>query len=259
MEIDTSYQETQLSQDPQDYVIEQIMAARQHDELLHVLTQDMDPLDIDICVLARRCTQLLEAFDKRNLTTPAHMVVASAVILNMKTQLWLGDNSDEREDVAASVEEDLAFAADDMALSGEDAVEVADETHIPALSLPIRRMPTSRVTIDDLYAALQRTYVLHTYRQERQQQRSQVPVTISEEDIEQRMQRLFTILRRRVGQDNNVRFEDILEREDVREKVEKFVHLLHLEGDEKVRCVQEEFLGDLIVRLLEKEKRDEDE
>jgi len=48
-----------------------------------------------------------------------------------------------------------------------------------------------------------------------------------------------------------VEFEDLVEQGEPEEKLEKFLHVLQLEDDRKVRCIQEEFLGELEVEPQE--------
>jgi chromatin segregation and condensation protein Rec8/ScpA/Scc1 (kleisin family) len=47
-------------------------------------------------------------------------------------------------------------------------------------------------------------------------------------------------------------FKEILSEDTKEEKITKFIHLLHLESENKIRCTQREFLGDIEIELTSK-------
>jgi chromatin segregation and condensation protein Rec8/ScpA/Scc1 (kleisin family) len=58
---------------------------------------------------------------------------------------------------------------------------------------------------------------------------------------------------------DKVHFNQLLEQQTNEEKIEKFMHVLTLENDKKVQCIQEEFLGDLHVKPEEDSMQEENE
>jgi chromatin segregation and condensation protein Rec8/ScpA/Scc1 (kleisin family) len=68
---------------------------------------------------------------------------------------------------------------------------------------------------------------------------------MDEEDLTQRLNNLLGSIKSRITSESQekVDFNELLEQKDREEKIEKFKHMLHLENDEKVDLIQEEFLA----------------
>jgi chromatin segregation and condensation protein Rec8/ScpA/Scc1 (kleisin family) len=131
----------------------------------------------------------------------------------------------------------------------EDTTEL---TVGPDLDMPVKQKPKRRMQIDELKDALRDAVEVNKKREKRQQERIEMDqqFEMTEEDINDKLDRLLGSIKNIVSTETKekVNFDQILEQNDKEEKIEKFKHILHLENDEKVELIQEEFMGDLEIR-----------
>ena len=80
----------------------QHLTERPWEETLEFLTTDMDPANIDICVLTERYREYIKQLQKNNLQVSAKAIRVCAALLNMKT---LALKTEEVEEEAESEEE----------------------------------------------------------------------------------------------------------------------------------------------------------
>lgn len=226
----------------QEYEIEH-MAEQPWEETLDVLTRDMDPSSIDISVLADRYREYLNELQDYDLSVPARAIRLCAALLKMKTLALDGEEAQEEEEP----ENPMDFE--------EPIEEVEDETPDletgPDLEMPVKPRPKRRMELDELKTALRDAMEVKERRDERQEVREEFDeqFEFDEEDINSRINSLFSKVKNLVsGSDDRVEFQSLLEENTNEEKIEKFMHVLNLENDKRVRTIQEEFLGDLHVK-----------
>jgi hypothetical protein len=113
--------------------------------VLHKLTADMDPWDIDIAELARRYRAYLQALRELEFTVPGRMVLTCSILLRMKSDVLLASQqSTERDELVAELEQAV-----------DEAFELSAAPIDPgAFALPVVRKPARQVTLRDLESAL---------------------------------------------------------------------------------------------------------
>ena len=212
---------------------------------LRRLTADMDPWDIDVGELARRYREMLRAMHELRFEIPGRMVLTCSVLLRMKSDELLA-SARPRSEFIAELEEAVDEAAEEW-----DAPIEPDEEFV----LPLRRRPRRRVTLTDLRAALAAALKVDRRRAAR---RSLTPdddedifdyFELGGEDITSRLQRLFTRIKKLLSGRKAISFFQLLERGDKEERVSRFVEVLHLAAQGEIICEQEEFLGDIVIKL----------
>ncbi len=202
------------------------------EELFRQATRGLDPWALDITVLIGRFREFLTKTPVE-MRVPGRMVLASSVLLRMKS---------ERMEGRATLEEAVeAVVAEETAAELEPSVYVA-----PELRLPLRRRPKARVTIADLRRAFLATLSKPTRPKSSAQEARFLP---KEEPFRARAFRLLRRLLAMVNGQRVVPFSQILERGDPEERVAKFLELLHLDGQGKVRLHQPEFLGEILIEV----------
>lgn len=231
---------------PAELSIEQLQG-NDWEDVLERFTEDMDPWAIDIVELADRYRSYIRRRERMDLEVPARMVVICSVLLKLKVRLLHEQEQDEPEEPP---EEE--FHEDEMAEQDWDEERWEDELQIPdeTLEPPVNQIPRRRVSIDELKDALDSAVSTHKRRKQRRQQRreqeSEEFIEIQENNIQDKldslMDRLTSFFSR---EEDQLTFDSLLERDDSDERIEKFVHLLHLETEDRVRCRQEEFFGEI--------------
>lgn len=221
-----------------------MIAEQPWEETLEFLTADMPPQEIDIAVLADRYRKYISELQDYDLSIPAKAIRICAALLNMKAMaVYDPEELEKDEDVE---ENPMDFEEE------EDPVELEVG---PELEMPVKNKAKRRMRFDELKDALNDALEVQEHREERQEQRIEMDQAfeMDEEDLTDKLDSLMNSIVSFVGSDDEkVEFDALLEQKDREEKIEKFKHVLHLENDEQVRLIQEEFLGDLHVRPEEK-------
>ncbi|MBC7221897.1 hypothetical protein H5T56_02795 [Candidatus Bipolaricaulota bacterium] len=202
------------------------------EELFRQATRGLDPWALDITVLIGRFREFLTKTPVE-MRVPGRMVLASSVLLRMKSERMEG-KATLKEAVEAVVAEETAEEEDPF-------VYVA-----PELRLPLRRRPKARVTIADLRRALLATLAKPARPKPPAQEAKFLP---QEEPFKVRALRLLRRLLSMVNGQRVVPFSQLLENDDPKERVARFLELLHLDGQGKVRLYQPEFLGEILIEV----------
>lgn len=220
----------------------QILAEQPWEETLELLTADMEPADIDIAVLADRYGEYINELQEMDLSVSARAIRICAALLNIKAMALDGEDPLQEE------EENPMDFDDELEELEEDTGPELDKG--PELDMPVKPRPRRRMDLDELKTALEDAIEVKERREERQEERQELDqqFEMQEETLNEKINSLFSRVKNLVTTDEKVQFSRLLEENSNEEKIEKFMHVLHLENDKKVRCIQEEFLGELHVK-----------
>jgi len=229
------------------YEIEEL-AERPWEDTLDVLTADMDPHSIDICLLTERYREYIEELQEFDLEVPAKAVRLCAALLRLKTLALTGEELVEEEPENPMDFEDEEFLEED-----EEFIDDGPQLETgPDLDIPVKPRPKRRMSLNELKDALDDALEVKERREERQEMRAQIddPVEIDEKSLEEKVNSLFSRVTSLVSSKSTekIPFNHLLENNDNEERIEKFLHVLHLENEQKVRCIQDEWLGELEVK-----------
>lgn len=210
---------------------------------LDQLTEDMDPWDVDITELTRRYREYIQRLENYDLKLPGRLILVCSVLLRIKTNYLSGV---EREEEEEELRED---PIEEPPLEEEEARQ-EPELYIPDIEFPVKKRQKRKVTLKELKQALDKALDIKEKRKSRKQEREEFNLEIDQENVKQKVDRLFNRLKDYItNEDDQIKFEQVLNERTSREKVEKFFHILHLETDHKIKCSQPEFLGELLIAL----------
>jgi len=201
-----------------------------------ITAEALDPWDLDISRLSDRFAAHIGKLEIMDFKVPAKYVIIAAVLLRMKSDdLQLLDFGREPED---DFEPEIAG-------SGIERVSVSP------LALPPRRVVHRKIVVEELIAALRR--VLAT--QERREVRARIrpSIEISDFDIEERINSLYTRISALMGQMNNSRelkFSEVVPKWERGHIIDTFLPLMYLDNSRKLHCRQEEFFKDIFIGKL---------
>ena len=215
------------------------LARADWDLVFSQLARDMDPWAVDLVELVRRFREYLAHLQSLELEIPGRMLHAGAVLLRMKSE-WIRDRDREPPTLDQVVEEVAAEAP------------MAEEVYIaPELRLPLLRRPKARASLAELRRAL-KCALLHGARKKNSHQDltpDEVGLDLKREPFSRRASRLLRRLISLVNGSRVIPFRALLRKKDTREQVATFMELLHLDTAGKVRLLQEEFLGEVLIEL----------
>lgn len=224
-----------------------VLSSGHWEDTLARFTEDMDPWNIDIVELADRFKSYIERMEEFDLEVPGRVVLLGAVLLRMKAQVLRRAHSDEVEEETWEEEYDEEMYEE----VEEEQLRIPDAIPTP----PIKKKGRRKVTLDELTDALGKAMEISEKREERTEQRQEAEdygIEVDDDDITDRLDRMFGRLREFVGNGADaVTFSRLVEDEERDARIEQFVNLMHLETEERVRCYQEEFLGPIEIEVLE--------
>ena len=213
---------------------------------LHRLTADMDPWDIDIAELARRYREYIGSLRKLEFVVPGRMVLTCSILLRMQSDdLLAAARPAERNELFEELEE----AVEEAAVEWEEPIEPEE------FAVPLLRRPRRQVTLGDLRQAFAAAMKVSHRRAERWAGRVEDEedpfdnYEIGGEDFTDRLAALFVKIKKFLSGRRVLSFFRLLERGDKEERVQRFFEVLHLAAQGEILCVQEEFLGDILITL----------
>jgi segregation and condensation protein A len=224
----------------------EMMVDQPWEETLDFLTADMPPQEIDIKILADRYRKYIKEMQDYDLSVPAKAIRICAALLNMKTMAMYTEEENQMMDE----ENPMDFEDGELEENGDQSDDEVELDMGPELEIPVKNKPQRRMRIGELKDALESALEVHQQREERQEMRAEMDEAfeVDEDDITDKLNSLMDKITSFTSDDEEIHFDNLLEQREREEQIEKFKHVLHLENDEKVQLIQEEFLGDLHVR-----------
>lgn len=229
----------------EDYEINEL-AQQPWEETFDLLTADMDPHSIDICVLADRYRNYIKEMQQFDLEVPARAIRVCSALLKIKTLALTGEDplKEEEEMNPMNFDEPIEDVNED---------EPTIEENTPQLNVPVKPKPKRRMSLNELKTALNDAMDVKERRDERQEMREEIDqhFEVDEQSLEDKINSLFTTLTSfvsRGGKEDKVHFDKLIENNESEERIEKFLHVLQLENEERVKCIQEDLLSDLHVK-----------
>ncbi len=206
-----------------------------------VISEEMDPWDIDIAEIAQRFLEKVRRMQRLNLRLSGRAILAAAILLRMKSEALLPKEEPAEEEYFEQEEEgeaDLEKRLDD----------------IPAIPLPARRREERRTTLFELVEALQRALGEEMLRRNfpRTREKPKLVIQVDEEGIKEKIARVYERVKRLCSLSQVVRFFDIVEDKSNRlAVVETLLCLLYLDSQRKINVWQEELFGEIFISLVD--------
>jgi chromatin segregation and condensation protein Rec8/ScpA/Scc1 (kleisin family) len=218
------------------------------EETIDFLTKDMPADEIDIVELSSRYKQYIDTMEEFDLEVPARAIRICSALLNMKSAIVL--EYEEEMDEEEPQENPMDFEEE------PEEEEQVDLGTPPDLEMPVQPRPKRRMHKNELKDALRDALEVKERREERVEERHEMEeqFEFEEDTLQDKIDSLHSKVMGMIGKSKDkVKFDRLLEQQTSEEKIEKFMHVLNLENDKKVTCIQEEFLGDLHVKPEEDE------
>ena len=214
--------------------------------VLRRLTDDMDPWAIDLSLLAHRFRDYLGALREMRFDIPGRMVLACSILLRMKSDELLAAARTDRDELIDEIDAAVDMGIDEW----EEPVDPGE------IQMPVRRKPHRQVTIYDLRRALKGAMTVSRRRAQRlidqvefEDEDPFEQYEIGGTDFTDRLSRLFGRIKDLLSGRRVLSFFRLLDRGDKDERVERFFEILHLASEGEIVCSQDEFLGDIEIRL----------
>ncbi len=213
-----------------------------------IKNEELDPWNIDISRLAQRYMQTLKKLHEHNFFVSGKMLLASALLLKMKSdRLLYGD--------LANFDQQL-FSQEDTLLDSEDDFVDKQQyrlTDFPQLLLKTPQPRKRQLTLNDLMSALEKALEVDERRTIKRLQETEVfrEAVLPEKlyDITEMIKDMFEKITYHLRHKPTLTFDELVPSGERADKIMTFIPLLHLDGQQKIDLQQEQAFGTINIRL----------
>jgi len=222
----------------EDLKLEKIVAYPTWREMLLdlVASKKLDPWNIDIVEVASGYIDKIKKMEMLDLRIPANLILAAAILIRFKSD-------------ALRFEEEAQMPVEETYVAEGEEPEV-----IPVLELKTRIPPKRMVTLDELLLAMEKVFEEQKKREEKAQKieiPSVINIQLPEMNIEQRMAEVYGLVLERKDSEGLATFSSLLDERTPLEIIATLLPVLHLVQDRKLSIFQEQFLGEIFIRVRE--------
>ncbi len=223
-----------------------------------VKSEGMDPWDIDISQLAQKFVDRVREMKQMDLRVSGKMVLATAILLKIKSKRLVGADLDALDKLFAQSEEqedeDLLFEEEGTFIPG--ITDYDPKKLIPRTPQPRKR----KISIYDLVGALQKAMDVKKRKVMREIPHMAFTVPEKKRDIGQVIKDIYGRIKLFFTSYSGAKltFKKLVpENPSKEDKVFTFIPLLHLTNHRKIDLHQEQHFGDIEVRMLQKQAEQE--
>ncbi len=208
-------------------------------ELLIELVEkhELDPWNINISAMVDGYIGIIKEMKTLDLRVPANVILAASILLRMKSDGFeLFDNETNNDEIDSGMQSILK-----------------QRPEVPELVQKNRIQPYRKITLDELMDALSSAIKYEEKKIERIRE-IETPIHIDVgEDIDKRIETLYTIIKENADPLGMTTFSILSKNfESIELKLlNLFIPMLFLAQYEKINVIQEEFFGELIIKINE--------
>ena len=211
-----------------------------------IKTEQLDPWDIDIGLLADRYVEIISKLEEADFFVSSKVLLACSLLLRLKSEILINSYIQSLDDALYGKTEEKRYEIEKI---------IIDENDIPIL---VPRTPMSRhkkVTLMELMSALNKAINTENRRIKREirgRQAEKNILTILPRGIQiplkVRVKKIFEAVKAYIGTGKtHVEFSRIAPEKE--EKLASFIPVLHLANSGKAHLWQEEHFGDIHISL----------
>ncbi len=199
-------------------------------DLVH--KNQFDPWNIDLVELVDRYIDTVKKLKVMDLRIPANIILASAVLLRLKSEV-------------------LTINEPDPTDTGDIAQFERPQVQVNALSLRLRPQVKRKVSLIELIHALEEAMVIKERRAASMfPEKIDVPITLSKIDIAEEVEKLYGTIKKHADKEQMTTFSYLSKAAGFSDVLlEFFIPLLFLAYKERVLLIQEEFFGDIVIKI----------
>ncbi|MDE1810899.1 MAG: segregation/condensation protein A [Candidatus Micrarchaeota archaeon] len=198
-------------------------------------THQIDPWDIDIVKIVDSYVAVVKKMRIMDLHVPANIILAASILLRFKS------DSITIFDPVEAVEEEVPL---------EHQPRILPE--VPALMPRARLQPGRKITLNELMDALNQAIKLNERRENVLREKfTPVELLVNKDDIDEKSTIVFQIIGKFTDTEGLANFTDVAKNFGTMDKVllDLFVPMLFLAHKGQLTMIQEQFFGEIIIRV----------
>ena len=214
-----------------------------------VRSEQMNPWDIDISLLAQRFIDTVRQMRQTDLRVSGKIILAAAIMLKIKSKRLVGEDMLNLDRLINQSDED-----EDEGLLDELQDEFAGEREALRDAKLIPRTPQARkrkVSIHDLVDALEKAVEVKKRRVMRDIPAVEVKIPEKKIDVTELMHGIYGKIKSFFSRNNKkLTFSKLIPSDSKEDKVFTFIPLLHLENQRKIDMKQYRHFGEINIEML---------
>jgi len=238
MGIDEKIEEFQ--QISEEELLKKIIEKQSWEDIIYYIVsiENLDPWNLDLVKLADSFIAFIKRVKDLDFRIPAKVVFIAVILLKLKVETLLRK---EEEKAEQAVKEEKRIEIPDIDL---DSIKLAP---------PLKRLPKTQVTVEDLIHALKKVVEFRERKYRREfLARRRVEKNIGVEDVEKRIEKVLHKIEEKIKDGREkINFKELVEEWNREKIVFYFTPLLHLEMKKKIETEQEEPFKDLYIKKKE--------
>ena len=214
-----------------------------------VKTEQLDPWDINISLLAEKYILKIKELQEVNFFISGRVVLAASILLKIKSIKIVDENLAEFDDLLFRSDEDL------LSEDPEENTQYSQES-APPLLIKTPQARKRKININDLIEALQKAFEVEHKRELRKRDERilrEIELPKKKVDISAMIKSLYEKILSFFQKDSTVTFTQLLPSTEKIDKVYTFIPLLHLENQGKINLVQERQFGEIKITEYKEE------
>ncbi len=210
---------------------------------------EMDPWNVDLSKLSSRYINAIKNLKEHNFFISGKMVLASALLLRMKSDRLLNEHIAEFDSVLYPADEDLLLEDEN------DYKYAMDGTNIPKLMVKSPQSRKRQVSLNELMKALEKALEVDERRRIRRIyeepliQEAVMPKNVY--NISDLIKSVYEKIVYMFHKKEVLDFTELLESDSKEDKITTFIPLLHLCNQQKIDMNQEEAFGEIKITLMD--------
>ncbi len=198
-----------------------------------VETEKMNPWDIDVVSLAEKYIKKINELEGNNLRVPANAILACAILVKTKSKYLRLSSLEEADEKPVLTEEQRALML----------------AEIPDL-MSNRMAREGRISLDELVMSIEDIIQRTTPRKGSARNIPRIELNFSAVSIEEKLDEVYTLIKSKADSQGLVMFNDLVNSGEVDSVVDTFLPVLFLMNSGKILAYQNEFFGDIFVKLI---------
>ena len=213
-----------------------------------VRTEQMNPWDISISLLAQRFLEMLKTLKEMDFRISGKIILAAAILLKLKSTRLVGEDISNLDRLFAQADDEEEGLLDELHDAPVPKEDPANFQLIPRTPQPRKR----KVSIFDLVDALQKAMEVKKRRVMRDIPTVKVEIPEKKTDISEVIKSMYGKIKNYFLQHQNAKltFTKLIPSESKQDKVYTFIPLLHLSNQRKIEMFQYQHFGEIEVELL---------
>ncbi|MEM0481101.1 MAG: segregation/condensation protein A [Candidatus Aenigmatarchaeota archaeon] len=214
-------------------MIKEIIESGNWEKLLYYIVEEeqLDPWNLDISILADKFIEYVRKAQDLDFRIPAKVLYIAVFLLKLKLETLFPRNQEIEEEIREILE-----------------LPTIDLSNLE-ISLPIKRLPISQITLENLINALRQVLILKEKKEERKERLKKIKEGFKFEEInyEEIIENVYKKISEVLSQKEKMLFDELIDKDDKFDKYLKFFSILSLEMRSKISTYQEDFLKEIYI------------